>query len=175
MTDPRAARRQSDLAKLMELQRRVPRMLEITRTSGNPVQRIELRVTVPTARDANFPSVRQEVTKATIEFPENYPFPPGGPLVMIETSIWNPNVFDGGKWCYGEWNLSENLALFVGRLIRVIALDPQIVNPNSPANRDAAKWYERLRKTNRSLVLPTADLSGLAEPIKPHITWRDRN
>jgi hypothetical protein len=93
--------------------------------------------------------------------------------VYITTPIWNPNIFTGGKWCYGSWSITEFLDLFVLRLMRVIALDPMIVNTKSPANATATDWYIRLHK-RQPYLFPTVDLSSLeVGPSKPTIAWRN--
>jgi ubiquitin-protein ligase len=170
ISDVSAARRRADLAKLRELQARLPRAFEITKCVGDPVRSLELRVTIPTAKDDSFPRSKQAVSVVEVQLPESYPFPPG-PHVQFKTEIWNPNVFTGGKWCYGEWQITENLELFVMRLLKVVALDPTIVNPASPANREAASWYRRMQSTPG--MFPSVDLGSLGSaPTKPAMVWR---
>lgn len=171
MNEVSALRRRTDLAKLRELQSKLPRTLEILEVTGDPPRSIKLRIRIPTAINTKYPQEKQEVNEVEIVLPENYPFRPG-PLVNFTTPIWNPNVYQSGRWCYGDWNTMENLELFVVRLMKVIALDPVIVNPDSAANFEAARWYERLKRLQLKLF-PTVSLSGLmAEVEKPKITWR---
>lgn len=166
-----AIRRRADLAKLRELQVRMPQALSILGVSGDPPQSIKLRITIPTAKNVSYPQVRQEVSEVEILLPERYPFPPG-PIVTFSTPIWNPNVYVGGRWCFGDWNVTENLELFVIRLMKVIALDPVIINPQSAANAEAAKWFVLQRGRNPELF-PTVALSGLIGKVPgPSITWR---
>ncbi len=166
-----ATRRRSDLAKLRELQARMPRALAILGVTGDPVRSIKLRINIPTAKSGAYPQDKQETSEVEIVLPENYPFPPG-PFVTFSTPIWNPNVYASGKWCFGEWKVTENLELFVTRLMKVIALDPVIVNPRSAANGEAASWFVRQHSLHPELF-PTVSLSGLiAEAPKPSIAWR---
>lgn len=170
MSEVSALRRRSDLAKLRELQSRMPRILEILEVTGNPPRSIKLRIRIPTAKNANYPKEKQEVNEVKIDLPENYPFT--GPSVNFTTPIWNPNVYSSGKWCFGDWTITENLELFVTRLMKVIALDPTIVYPASPANTEAAHWYVKL-KGRRPELFPTVLLSELmAEVEKAKIAWR---
>lgn len=171
MNETSALRRRTDLAKLRELQSKMPRALEILGVTGDPPRSIKLRIRIPTARNAKYPQEKQELNEVEIVLPENYPFLPG-PSVNFTTPIWNPNVHPSGKWCYGDWIVTENLELFVARLMKVIALDPTIVNPASAANYEAARWYVVL-KGRRPELFPTVSLSGLlAEAEKPKIVWR---
>jgi hypothetical protein len=171
VSDPLAARKREDLAKLRSLQAKVPRLLEILRVTGDPPQSIELRLRIPTAKNASFPRERQETTEAKIDLPANYPL--GAPTVHITTPVWNPNVYSSGKWCYGSWTVTENLELFVIRMMKLIALDPAIVNIHSPANSAASTWYVGLGDRYPELV-PTVMVTELIHQAeKPKITWRN--
>ena len=93
--------------------------------------------------------------------------------MSLKSPIWNPNVFPSGQWCYGDWKVTEFLDLFVTRLMRVLALDPAIINPRSPANSSAAHWYTQLMALQPELF-PTVSVSGLmAEAEAPKIVWRN--
>lgn len=165
-------RRRSDYAKLLALQARLPHVLTVSSAEGDAPHHIGLRIAIPTAVDESFPRRSQAVSHVRITLGENYPFPPG-PDVAFTTPIFNPNVFASGKWCYGGWQISENLELFVMRLLRVIALDPQIVNTKSPANSDAARWYRRARERSQEMF-PTVSLSAAAAAAQPAaMQWRN--
>jgi ubiquitin-protein ligase len=166
-----AIRRRTDLEKLRELRARIPGALEILGVTGDPPRSVKLRIRIPTAKNARYPQEKQEVSEVEIVLPESYPLPPG-PFVNFTTPIWNPNVYPSGKWCFGEWKITENLELFVTRLIKVIALDPAIINPRSAANSDAARWYIQLQGRQPELF-PTVSMLGLMVQIdKPKIAWR---
>lgn len=166
-----ATRRRTDLAKLREMQTRMPRALEILSVTGDPAQSICLRIRIPTAKNESYPKERQEFSDVKIALPENYPFPPG-PEVFFETDIFNPNVYPSKRWCFGDWKITENLELFVTRLMKVIALDPTIINPRSAANGSAASWFVMNQKLHPELF-PTISLSSLMMPVaKPTIAWK---
>jgi len=166
-----ATRRRTDIIKLQELQAKMPRTLTILGVKGIPAQAVKLRIRIPTAHNNAYPRERQEASEVEIILPENYPFPPG-PSVNFKTPIWNPNVYKSGKWCFGEWKITDNLALFVIRLMKVIALDPAITNPLSAANGEAAGWYVQSHRLHPELF-PTVSLSGLmVEAPQPTIAWR---
>jgi len=171
MNKASALRRRTDLAKLHELQAKLPRVLEIIEVTGNPPRSFKLRIRIATAMNANYPQQKQEVNEVEIVLPESYPFPPG-PEVRFTTPIWNPNVYPSKKWCFGNWNITETLEFFVERLMKVIALDPTIINEHSPANPEAANWYVLL-KGRQPKLFPTVSLAGLmAQNKEPKIAWR---
>jgi ubiquitin-conjugating enzyme E2 T len=170
MNSVSALRRRTDLTKLQELQVRYSHGLKIIDVFGDPPQKIKLGIRIPTAKNANYPKEKQEVTEVEIHFPEKYPLE--GPTVKFLTPIWNPNVYSSGKWCFGDWKPTENLELFVMRLMKVIALDPLIVNPLSAANSDAARWYVELKKMQPP-IFPTISLQDLGVEIeKPKLSWK---
>lgn len=164
-------RRRVDIIKLRELQARIPRTLTILRITGDPARSIALRISIPTACNKAYPREKQEESVVEIDLPETYPFPPG-PSVNFKTPIWHPNVFQSGKWCFGEWKINENLELFVIRLMKAIALDPVITNPHSAANSAAASWFVLHQRLHPELF-PTIALAGLnIEAPQPAIGWR---
>lgn len=164
-----ATRRKADVDKLKELQAKMPNVLKITKITGEPARSINLMINIPTVKNSSYPREKQETTEVQIDFSENYPFPPG-PTVNFKTPIWNPNVYKSGKWCFGEWKVTENLELFVIRLMKVIALDPTIINPSSAANGEAAKWFN---KNIHSNMFPIVDITSLiSQSSKPSIAWR---
>jgi hypothetical protein len=126
---------------------------------------------VPTARNSDYPRELQASSEVLIQLPERYPL--DMPFVTFKTPIWNPNVFSSGRWCFGEWKITENLELFVLRLIKAIALDPSIINLKSPANTEAADWYQR-KLTAEPGVFPTIPVANLfAETPKKNLIWRE--
>uniref|UniRef100_A0A0N5AVB6 UBIQUITIN_CONJUGAT_2 domain-containing protein n=1 Tax=Syphacia muris TaxID=451379 RepID=A0A0N5AVB6_9BILA len=97
--------------------------------------------------------------KATIKFPNNYPYSP--PSVKFLTKVWHPNVYENGDLCIsilhppfddpqsGElvcerWNPTQNVRTI---LLSVISLlnEP---NTSSPANVDASVMYRKWKDSN---------------------------
>lgn len=171
MNEALSIRRRTDLEKLRGIQAKAPGLLEILRVTGDPPQSVSIRFRIPTVKNRHFPQERQEISEVEILFSERHPLPPG-PIARFKTPIWNPNVYPSGQWCYKDWVVTEYLDLFVLRLMRVIALDPQIINPQSAANGDAARWYVQMKERCPELF-PTAPISiMMAESDKPKIAWR---
>ncbi len=172
MNDSFAIRKREDLAKLKTLRGRLPQdMLEITGVKGDPPRELSLRIRLPTAKNASYPRERQDVNDVTFQFPERYPFQE--PAVMFTTPIWNPNVYASGKYCFGGWKVTENLELFVIRLMKVITLDPSIVNPRSAANAEAARWFlEAIQRYPK--LFPTESLAEVISAAeRPKMIWRN--
>lgn len=166
-----AIRKREDLAKLKGLQVKLPTVLEIVGVKGDPPRELALRIRLPTAKSSSYPYEKQDMSDVTFQLPERYPLQK--PTVTFKTPIWNPNVYPSGMYCYGEWNVTENLELFVIRLMKVIALDPTIINPRSPANGDAARWYMQMIERDPKLfsTVSVAGLINLSE--KPKMVWRN--
>lgn len=164
-------RKRTDLSRLKALQSKIPMILEVAGVKGDPPYSITCSVHIPTAKNSEYPRVRRDVSEIEIQLPERYPYQ--GPLVSFKSPIWNPNVFTSGQWCYGPWKVMEFLDLFVIRLMRVVALDPAIINPESAANRAAAQWYVQLQARQPELF-PTVSVSSLmTAPQPPRIAWRN--
>jgi ubiquitin-protein ligase len=108
------------------------------------------------------PSYRDlHVIRVTI--PPNYPF--AAPLTVMQThpQPYHPNWFSSDKrWCYGTWDIAEGLGHHVLRMIRTLQFDPEITNPDSPANSVAKEWY----LNNRHRGWFPCDRQVLPDPTK---------
>jgi ubiquitin-protein ligase len=137
---------------------------------GDPVALVELQITLETARNARFPTEKQFNNVVHVELPARYPFEQ--PKVTVTTPIWNPNIFPSGLICLGQkWIPTQNLALLVQRVMQILALDPTIINLDSPANKDAKEWYSTAIRRNASLF-PTVRLDSLKSSTNRKIVWR---
>ena len=163
-----ADRKSTDFSKAKDLASRSGGMLAIDRLAGSE---IACRVHIPTARNETFPGIRQETSRILLQLPPRYPFEK--PQVLFQTPIWNPNVFAGGRLCYGDWKVMEFLDLFLIRLMKIVALDPSIINLNSPANASAAIWYRSTLRAQPELF-PTRQIESLIRgDARPEIQWRN--
>ncbi|HEY0021502.1 MAG TPA: hypothetical protein VGB24_01275 [Longimicrobium sp.] len=125
--------------------------VEMTNIRGSVVQWRAVRGTPPyveayelTVNVRTVTSPRPEYRSTHIirlELPPNYPFSAPEATMTTRPQPYHPNWFSGGRWCYGSWDIAEGLGHYVVRMIRTLQFDPEITNPNSPANSDAKQWY----------------------------------
>lgn len=170
MSDPLSQRKYADTAKVQALAARMPSLLQILGVAGVPPQRVNIRIAIPTAKNNQYPLVRQDYSEAEIILGAKYPFEK--PIVVFKTPIWNPNVSASGTLCFGDWTVTENLELFVIRIMKVVALDPEIINSKSPYNAESAKWFVDSLRT-RPHLFPTVPKERLVPRADgPSMIWR---
>ena len=138
-------RRAADRANLDALAARSSgriRVLEWPERAGRPIR---LGIGLRTASSTRYPAVAESEVRLRIDLPARYPFE--RPVVQIESPIFHPNVFPNGTVCQGEkWLPGDALDIVVQRIIRLLAFEPDHVNPASAANRTAASWYLGCRR-----------------------------
>ena len=144
--------------------------LKIDQVYGSPMYAVDLTLHVPTARDQSFPATRAASVRVRIELALDYPYQP--PVCSTLDQVFNVNVFAGGRVCLGSaWMPTHQLTMTVDRLWRIFSLDPEVINPNSPANQQAIGWWTDLLRDYRH-ILPTA--SRLTSPLtqKQTLGWK---
>ena len=133
---------------------------------GDPpfVEAYELVVRIKTIIGGQ-PNYRNEHT-INLELPADYPNVP--PQINMKTNPppFHPNWYRNGNWCFGTWEVSEGLGHHVIRMTRTLQFDPQITNPDSPANSDANDWY--LQKQGSGLF--PCDTTNLPDPTDDKIS-----
>lgn len=167
---PAAQRRQEDLRRLRVLEGQSKGRVRIDQVSGDPMTRVTLTLAVPTAASAEFPAKRIPEVRVMIDLPTDYPFTP--PECTVLDPVLNVNIFQGGRVCLGsQWMPSHQLSLTLARLWRILSLDPEVINPNSPANSAALDWWQSLLRQHRH-ILPTASRLVTEEIAKPTLGWK---
>jgi len=167
--DALARRREEDIAKLNALATKLSGKLRVAGVHGKPVARVELELKFRTAGTMAYPNQVQTQCSAVIELSARYPF--HEPSILITTPIVHPNVYSSGRVCLGtKWIPTEGLDLLARRLIRIITFDPEILNANSPANRDALTWYEEARRRHPK-AFPTDVVRFETETAAPKVKW----
>jgi hypothetical protein len=95
-----------------------------------------------TAGSPRYPAERRTSTRLAIELAPRHPFQP--PSATVLTPVFHPHVFPSGLVCIGaKWLPSEGMDLFVQRIVRLLAYDPLLMNPQSVAHGGAQLWYQR--------------------------------
>lgn len=168
--NPSKERRQEDLRRLRALEAQSNGRIRILKVTGTPMRSVEMIMAAPTARDASFPQRRLPEVTLRIDLPTDYPYV--APKCVITSQVWNVNVFSNGTVCMGsKWMPSHQLTLTIARLWRILSLDPEVINPNSPANSQALEWWQNLLQ-NHPHILPTASRLVTEESVKPKLEWK---
>ena len=141
MTVDQVKRRRHDLAELRALCERSGGRIAIDSTEGDPPSEFRLRYVVrtlgPSAADAA-PRVRR--IHLHVMLPGGYPNPGNLPSVVASDQIYHPHFWDSSEMCTGSAAL-QGLAPFAEWIGRVLVLDPAVINPGSPANPVAMRWF----------------------------------
>lgn len=167
------ARRDEDISKLRELEKRTSGRIRVTQVSGRPIEIIGLQLTVRTAGNPKFPAQTVKEVNANIQLAARYPFVE--PSVALTTRVFNPNVYESGRVCFGpKWLPTEYLDLLAQRLFKILAFDESIINVTSAANGEAARWYLRA-KTQYPADFPSDTLVDTRAKPDSSLKWTDHS
>jgi len=167
------ARRDEDVSKLRELEKRTGGRIRVTHVSGRPIETIALRLTVRTAGNPKFPAQTVTEVNANIQLAARYPFVE--PSVALTTRVFNPNVYESGRVCFGpKWLPTEYLDLLAQRLFKILAFDESIINVASAANGEAAHWYLHA-KTRYPADFPSDTLVDIRPKPDSPLKWTDHS
>lgn len=168
-------RRQADLERLRELAAANPGRIEIVAVEGEPPATIRFRLHCRSV--VELPAGGQPTLGDNhllrVHFGQRYPLE--APLVYVESPIANPHIFPSTRRiCIGvAWTPAETLDLFVQRVWAILAWDPAIIDPDSPANMAALHWSEA---NAHRLPFETARLRNATALVeaeaKPRLSWR---
>ena len=140
-----ALRLQTDAAQLRSLAAASRGRVEFGRLPSEARPEVVAVFACVTAGSTAYPERRESRVVVHVALPERYPFL--APVATVRTPIWHPNVYPSGIVCLGtRWIAAQGLDLFVQRLLRLVTFDPLLINTASPANREAASWYESRRR-----------------------------
>lgn len=166
-------RLETDVERVRALARAHAGRIELVSVPAGASQALVADLRYPTARSRAYPAEVETRIRLRVALPSRYPFVP--PVASVETPVYHPNVFPSGLVCLGtKWLPSEGLDLFLKRVIRLLTFDPLLVNVASPANRDAASWYQSARRRHPG-AFPTCEV-GFAmtgERRRERVGWRD--
>jgi hypothetical protein len=136
-----ASRREIDIERVRRLAKASSGRVGIVTLpmAGRP--RFVLDLDYATAGSHQYPQVRQATSRIALDLAARHPFEP--PVTTVLTPIFHPHVFASGVVCIGsKWLPGEGMDLFVQRVVRLLAFDPLLMNPNSIANIAANAWYQ---------------------------------
>lgn len=114
------------------------------------------------------PGKAMNTCKVKITLPANYPYDAPDTIMVSDPLVYHPHWFISGRYCPGSWGVSESLLRYTEKMIETLQNNPDLINPDSPANTDAMNWYLR-NKNNKSLF--PSDTTKLTEK-KSFITRR---
>lgn len=167
-----AERRVEDARRLDALCAASGGRLRVLHREGTPPVLITLELQCRTVGSHEYPARAEKRSSVRVSFPGKYPFEP--PIAEVLTPIFHPNVFSGGRICFGnKWLPSEGLDLLIRRIGQILTFDPVLLNESSPANPAALQWY-RAARARRPDAFPTDYLPFLAgEAQPPAVRWRN--
>jgi hypothetical protein len=166
-------RLETDVERVRALARAHAGRIELVSVPAGASQALVADLRYPTARSRAYPAEVETRIRLRVALPSRYPFVP--PVASVETPVYHPNVFPSGLVCLGtKWLPSEGLDLFLKRVIRLLTFDPLLVNVASPANRDAASWYQSARRRHPG-AFPTCEVgfATTGERRRERVGWRD--
>jgi hypothetical protein len=166
-------RLETDVERVRALARAHAGRIELVSVPAGASQALVADLRYPTARSRAYPAEVETRIRLRVALPSRYPFVP--PVASVETPVYHPNVFPSGLVCLGtKWLPSEGLDLFLKRVIRLLTFDPLLVNVASPANRDAASWYQSARRGHPG-AFPTCEVgfATTGERRRERVGWRD--
>jgi hypothetical protein len=166
-------RLETDVERVRALARAHAGRIELVSVPAGASQALVADLRYPTARSRAYPAEVETRIRLRVALPSRYPFVP--PVASVETPVYHPNVFPSGLVCLGtKWLPSEGLDLFLKRVIRLLTFDPLLVNVTSPANRDAASWYQSARRRHPG-AFPTCEVgfATTGERRRERVGWRD--
>lgn len=138
-------RREADIQRLRALAAASAGRVGIVTVPAPGHPRFVLDLNVATAGTPRYPAERRSTTRVAIELAPRHPFQP--PAATVLTPVFHPHVFASGLVCIGaRWLPGEGMDLFVQRIMRLLAFDPLLMNPQSVANGAAQAWYERAQR-----------------------------
>jgi Ubiquitin-conjugating enzyme len=132
--------------------------LELLSAASALQTRWRFRLHVRTAANDQFPAGALASCTLEIRLGAQYPFQ--APTAHLDPVPFHPNVFPAGVICLGgQWLPSEGMDLFITRIAKLLSFDPLLVNTQSPANSQAARWYKQQCR-NRPELFPSDPLNS---------------
>ena len=169
--NPLETRRREDLARVRAMCGRADDRLALVSADSDAPSELRLRARLRVALDDTYPARAGESLALRIVIPQGYPFR-DAPRTFVSPAVWHPNVFPDGQVCQGRtWRVSEFLDLYLLRILRILTVQEDGVNPASVANPAAAAWYRGARARTPQ-AFPTDSVDALRAPER-RVGWQD--
>ena len=136
---------------------------------GEPPYVEKYEVTVNIRSIINDSPLYRDSHTVKVTLPSNYPNAVPDIVMISKPIVFHPNWWPHGKWCSGNWVISEGLGHHVVRMVRTLQYDLDITNEDSPANSEANDWYMR----NRNRALFPCDKQPLPDPTNKKFRIRE--
>ena len=138
--NPLDERRRQDLAKVTRLGERSRGRISITETKGSPLDEAIITLTYKTVPSPRYPEESRDSTRVRVVLSARYPFQE--PAIEALDPVFNPNIYTSGRFCLGaKWLATESLDFLLMRVAKILTFNPEILSDRSPANMQAAQWY----------------------------------
>ncbi|MEB3300283.1 MAG: ubiquitin-conjugating enzyme E2 [Candidatus Sericytochromatia bacterium] len=170
--EARRRRLEADDRALKTLGATRPGLVELLQSSGQPPESHLVRLHIPGIEkvEGDTPVLRQE-HRVEIRLPASYPLAP--PVVRMLSPVFHPHVFTNGTFCLGaRWLVGESLGDLMLRLVDILRGDPALFDFESPADPDAALWYEAHPELFPLAEAPTSPAPQEPTP-RPRLEWRE--
>ncbi|MHB1207867.1 MAG: ubiquitin-conjugating enzyme E2 [Rhodospirillaceae bacterium] len=170
--NPLDERRRQDLAKITRLGERSRGRITISEIKGAPLDEAVITLAYKTAPSPRYPHESRDATRIRVVLSSRYPFQE--PAIEALDPLYNPNVYTSGRFCLGaKWLPTEGLDMLVARVAKIITFNPEIVSDRSPANMEAAQWYNAIIAASPD-VFPTDRFELEAEVApKKMLLWSE--
>lgn len=91
------------------------------------------------------PNAFRDTHTVVIKLLPEYPDRPPYAKFTSRPLLFHPHVFGNGVVCVGGYSPDEGLAVFCLRLARYIQFQPNLIDTQSPANKQALQWFKENR------------------------------
>ena len=145
--------------------------LKILQAQGNPPENYRLEITNCRGIKAvinNKPQYSDRHVIKISNFPQDYPDPGQLPIVRAETTLFHPNVYSDGRFCFAgaEINkVNQPLDALIRRIVSMIQYEN--LRFGVPANSQAKNWADRYLS-----LFPLSPDSSSTASTAPQLRWR---
>ncbi|MFM9108827.1 MAG: ubiquitin-conjugating enzyme E2 [Chloroflexota bacterium] len=180
--DPVGDRLRSEHARLQAWCAERPHAARLLSVEGNPPRKYRLEFQCDSVARLSPDGQPVMADRQAMEILIPTGFPMQAPVISVVTPVVHPNIWGSGQVCLGHyWSTQRTLDQLAAQLWRILVWDPEVTNPDSPANGAAATWYrnraghrpfDRLDPAEPKRAAPAPAATPEAAP-KPRIVWNN--